>query len=242
MTLTQKARQFTVKNSATVVGVNDVGDDLVHITANTAQPDLSWRPGQAVALVVDPDGKTMKDRWRHYTVRAFDREQGTIEFLMARHDGSTPGGRFIDALRPESTFTFMGPGGNPTLQSDAPHYVFVGDRTSVASVSAMLDGLAAESGDGAPSVDVLLATTDPERAVLPTAVSHEVTWIKADEASEIRTSLIEALPDGLPEGTRAYVTGEMEMMRAVRGALGERGVSRRNVGCHAHWTPGRRGM
>ncbi|MEM8924254.1 MAG: siderophore-interacting protein [Actinomycetota bacterium] len=245
MSVVQKARQFTVKNSATVVATENVGDDLVHVTATVSQPDLSWQPGQAVALVVDPDGKSMKDRWRHYTVRAFDPEEGRIEFLMARHDESTPGGRFLASLQPEYSFTFMGPGGNPILRTDAPHYVFLGDRTSLASISAMLDGLTAAGvtakGDG-PGIDVVVATPDPDRAVLPTAEQHDVTWVKATDAAEIRQALLDSLPDELPDGTQAYVTGEMETMRAVRKALTERGVSRRSVGCHAHWTPGRRGM
>ncbi|MEM7287685.1 MAG: siderophore-interacting protein [Actinomycetota bacterium] len=240
MSVLRKARQFSVKNTATVQSADPCGDDLVHVVATMAQGDISWQPGQAVGLVVDPDGKSMRDRWRHYTVRACDQQTGRIEFLMARHDETTPGGRFLASLEPGAAFTFMGPGGNPVIRSGAPHYVFVGDRTSMASISAMVDALA--DGGTAPSIDIVVATPDPDRARLPTSTDHQVRWTRAATADEIRDELLAALPDELPDGTRAYVTGEMQMMRAVRATLGERGVGRREIGCHAHWTPGRRGM
>ncbi|MEM1334307.1 MAG: SIP domain-containing protein, partial [Actinomycetota bacterium] len=70
----------------------------------------------------------------------------------------------------------------------------------------------------------------------------EVRWVAATTAEEVRVGLLGALPDEVPTGTRAYVTGELQMMRAVRTFLQERGVPRRAVRCHAHWTPSKRGM
>ncbi|MEM7323346.1 MAG: siderophore-interacting protein [Actinomycetota bacterium] len=251
MSLRAKARQFTVKNQATVVATEPVGDDLVLVTAEARNPDLSWEPGQAVAVVVDPDGSSMKDRWRHYTVRAYRPEQGTVDFLLTRHDPDTPGGRWIRSLEAGSEFTFMGPGGSPVFRPGADHYLLVGDRTSLASISAMLDALSAahphphpeEGSDGAtPTVDVIVATPNPTAAALPTTKAYQPSWVRAATAEEIREAAVAALPASIPTGTRAYVTGEMKMMRAVRDALVERGVPKRQIGSHAHWTPDRRGM
>ncbi|MEM7091732.1 MAG: siderophore-interacting protein [Actinomycetota bacterium] len=240
MSVARTVRQFTIKNRATVTSAEPVGDGLLHVRATMAQPNVAWKPGQAVALVVDPEGKSMKDRWRHYTVRACDREAGTIDFLMARHDASTPGGRFIDNLAAGREFTFMGPGGSPVVEHGARGYLFAGDRTSVASISAMLDSLSERT----PNVraTVIMATPNPRAAALPTSVEHDVTWVAATTAEEIAANVVDALPPTIPSASRAYVTGEMTMMRDVRRALGERGLGRRHIGCHAHWTPGRRGM
>ncbi|MEM9566356.1 MAG: siderophore-interacting protein [Actinomycetota bacterium] len=244
MSLRLKAKQMTVKNEATVTATSEVGDGLLGVSAEARNRDLVWEPGQAVALVVDPDGSSMKDRWRHYTVRGYDRESGTIDFLLTRHDPDTPGGRWIDSLEVGSTFTFMGPGGNPVLRPGADHYVLVGDRTSLASVSAMLDGLSAnaDAGGRSPTAEVIVATPDPDAAVLPTTEDWPTTWIRATSADDIRQRTLVALPQTVAPGTRAYVTGEMTTMRAVRDTLIERGVAKKAVGTHAHWTPGRRGM
>ncbi|MEL6981666.1 MAG: siderophore-interacting protein [Actinomycetota bacterium] len=244
MSLRSKARQMAVKNQASVSAVSPVGDGMVLVTATARQPELVWEPGQAVAVVVDPDGASMKDRWRHYTVRGYDRQRGTIDFFLTRHDPSTPAGRWIESLEIGSTFTFMGPGGNPVLRAGAEHYLLVGDRTSLASMAAMLDALSAGSSSeqGGQSVEVVVATPDPDAAILPTTDPWPTRWIAAATAEEIREGMTAALPETVPAGTQAYVTGEMTMMRAVRGVLVDRGVPKRFIGTHAHWTPDRRGM
>ncbi len=235
---------MAVKNEGSVTALTEVGDGMLLVSAEARNPDLLWEPGQAVALVVDPDGSSLKDRWRHYTVRGYDRKKATIDFLLTRHDPDTPGGRWIESLAVGTTFTFMGPGGNPVLRTGADHYVLVGDRTSLASVSAMLDGLSADAQTGGPSptVEVIVATPDPEAAVLPTVNAWPTTWVRASSADDIRQRTLVALPQTVAPGARAYVTGEMTTMRAVRDALIERGVAKRSIGTHAHWTPGRRGL
>lgn len=244
MSLRSKAKQMAFKNEASVTATAEVGDGMLLVTAEARNPDMVWEPGQAVALVVDPEGSSMKDRWRHYTVRAYDPDRGTIDFLLTRHDPDTPGGRWIESLDVGATFAFMGPGGNPVLRTDTDRYLLVGDRTSLASVSAMLDGLSAHALAGGPSAkaEVIMATPDPDLAVLPTADHWPITWVRAATADEIRQHTVAALPEVVVPGTRAYVTGEMTTMRAVRDALIERGVSKRAIGTHAHWTPGKRGM
>lgn len=239
MAIGQKVKQFTTKNTGTVKVRQGFGDDMVRIRFEPAWP-IDWKPGQAIATVVDPDGDGMKDRWRHYTLRSVS-EDGLVELVIAGRNAETPGISWLTDLSPGDTFTFMGPGGSPTLTEGAPHYVFVGDRTSLASISAMIDGLHSSSADS--EIDVVIATEDPSRAELPTSEPTAVTWVVGDpsEAATVE-AMSAALPDALPSGTRAYVTGEQSMMRALRGQLFERGVARRSVGCHAHWTPGKRGM
>lgn len=233
------------KNQAVVTDTFDVGDDMVLVTATPRNPELVWTPGQAVAVVVDPDGASMRDRWRHYTVRGHDPERGTMDFLLTRHDSSTPGGRWIESIEVGSTFTFMGPGGHPVFRPGAEHYFLVGDRTSLASMVAMLDAMSANSPTGqdtSPDVEVLVATPDPDAAILPTIDPWKTRWIGATAVEEIRERTVAALPLTFPSGTQAYVTGEMATIRAVRDVLIDRGVAKRSIGSNAHWTPGRRGM
>ncbi|MEM8618951.1 MAG: siderophore-interacting protein [Actinomycetota bacterium] len=238
MSVLQKARQYTVKNAATVCNVEQIGDDLVHVVAEVAQPDLSWSPGQAVAIKIEPGATKMRLRWRHYTVRSCDPATGAIEFVMALHDRTTAAARFIMRLEPGTAFTFMGPGGSPVLQHDADSYLFVGDRTSVASIAAMLDALA----PAAPQTKVIIATPHPDEAQLPSTHPHDVRWLPAADAAETKEVTLAALPEHVSSDTRAYVTGEMNTMRAVRSALQQAGVSRRRIGCVAHWTPDRQAM
>ncbi|MEM8705597.1 MAG: siderophore-interacting protein [Actinomycetota bacterium] len=231
-------RQNTRKNEGTVTAISDVGDGLRRVSFRPRDADLRWKPGMAVAVVVDPDGASMKDRWRHYTIRR-QAADGQLEFLLTLHDAGGPGRDWIDELDTGSTFTFMGPGGSPVLAGGHPHYVLVGDRTSLASVGAMVDAVP----DTTP-ITAIVATPDPSRAVLDCERAVDLRWVRADDAESTRTGLTAALAElgDLPGDTQAYVTGELHAMRQVRAALGDRGVGRRRVGSHAHWTPDRRGM
>ncbi|MEM7338720.1 MAG: SIP domain-containing protein [Actinomycetota bacterium] len=236
MSVLTTVRQNTRKNHATVTTVVDVGDGLRRVRFSPRESRLSWAPGQAIATVVDPDGKTMKDRWRHYTI-ADQHDDGDLDLLLTLHGSAGPGRAWLDALEPGSTFTFMGPGGGPKLELGAGDYLLVGDRTSLASMTAMANGV----GTGA-SVTAIVATPDPSSAVVPSEGITDMVWIEATSAESIQEGLVAAVRErGVPSG-RAYVTGEMHAMRAVRKALGDMGLGRREIGVHAHWTPAKRGM
>ncbi|MEM8748562.1 MAG: siderophore-interacting protein, partial [Actinomycetota bacterium] len=227
MSILRTIRQNTKKNQATVVATERVGDGLRSIVVEPRHEVLGWSAGQAVAVVVDPEGAGLKDRWRHYTVRRLDPATGTLELLVVERDDPAPAARWIAGLDVGSTFTFMGPGGSPVVETGAASYLFVGDRTSLASIAAMVETIEAEPGPNPSAIEVLVATPNPERADLTTGTSGTVRWVEADTAAEIRERLVDALPDEPPPDTRAYVTGEMEMMRAVRTELGHRGFARR---------------
>ncbi|MEM8620117.1 MAG: siderophore-interacting protein [Actinomycetota bacterium] len=244
MSVAQSIRQNTRKNEGCVAAVEPIGDGLARIRATARQPILQWRPGQAVGVIVDPTGDTMRDRWRHYTVRRTDADTGEFELVVVDRGPESPAGRWVDSLRPGATFTFMGPGGRPTLGEDASAYVFVGDRTSVASIAAMVERLLAVGGSAL--IDVVIGTPEPERADLTLGERNterlRIRWLPADDANDLRTRLPAALPTSLHAGTQAYVTGEMKMMQGARQALQRAGLNRRSIHSHAHWTPGRRGM
>ncbi|MEO1057300.1 MAG: siderophore-interacting protein [Actinomycetota bacterium] len=244
MSIAHSVRQNTRKNQARVVAVEPVGDGLLRIRATAQRPIMQWRPGQAIAVTVDPTGDTMRDRWRHYTLRRCEPDTAQFELVVVDRGPESPAGRWISNLRAGATFTFMGPGGRPTLSENGSAYVFVGDRTSIGSIGAMVERLLAYGGT-AP-IDVVVGTPDPDRADLTVGERKterlRIRWLPAADATDLRTELPAALPETLPEGARAYVTGEMTMMQDARQALQRAGLSRRSIGCHAHWTPGRRGM
>ncbi|MEM9514187.1 MAG: siderophore-interacting protein [Actinomycetota bacterium] len=244
MSITSTLRQNTTKNRADVVSVTPIGDGLTHICVTTRRPTVGWQPGQAIAVVVDPDGKTMRDRWRHYTVRRATPDSNELELLVVDRGPDSPAGRWIASLNVGASFTFMGPGGRPTLSAGAPAYVLTGDRSSIASIAAMTERLLTD--ERAPNIDVIVGTPNPDLADLTVdgdvADNLRIRWVRAADAPALRTELPAALPTTLPPGTRAYVTGEMKMMQTVRSTLQRAGVARRAIGSHAHWTPGRRGM
>ncbi|NQY56801.1 MAG: SIP domain-containing protein [Ilumatobacteraceae bacterium] len=115
---------------------------------------------------------------------------------------------------------------------------------SIASNAAMVERLLAV--DGSAPIDVVVGAPEPDRADLtlgePSTDRLRIRWLAADDADELRTQMPTALPARLHEGTQACITGEMKMMQAARQALQRAGLSRRSIGSHAHWTPGRRGM
>lgn len=231
-----KAKQMLVKNQATVVSTREVGDRLVRVTCSLREPDVSWVPGQALAVRVDPDGSSMKDRWRHYTGRSLDPAGRTMDLLVVRREiaEATPGQRWIGQLAPGSSFVFMGPGGKPTVGLAAKHSLFVGDSTSIASIASMVDAL--RTDDPLASAQVIVATASPQVADLTTLSDVATAWLP--DARPI----VDAIPDHLPAGTVAYATGEMQTVRSVRQSLLDRGLPRRSVKCQAHWAPARRGM
>ncbi|MEM9038054.1 MAG: siderophore-interacting protein [Actinomycetota bacterium] len=239
MSVLTTIRQTTVKNSGVVTVAMDVGDGLRRIAFRPRQSRLSWRPGQALAVKVAPEGKKLRDRWRHYTLRRGDAESGDLEFLITVHDDAGPGARWAAGLTTGDEFVFMGPGGGPTVASDSAPTVIIGDRTTAAAAGAILDAL-----PRATPASVVLATPTPSDAVLDTVRADDVTWIGANGADEIREALVGAA-DTVPldpESTYAYVTGEQAMMRSVRDRLRQRGLPKAQVKVHAHWTPGRVGM
>ncbi|MEM9466324.1 MAG: siderophore-interacting protein [Actinomycetota bacterium] len=238
MSAGQVIRQNTRKNQGTVTSIEAVGDGLRRVVFDPREAELRWRPGMAVGVIVDPDGTSLRDRWRHYTIRR-QHDDGALEFLLTVHDTGGPGVDWLQSLEPGSSFTFMGPGGNPTVETGHDHYVFVGDRTSLASMGAMRDAL-----PDTASVTAIVATPDPDRASFDSPALTDVRWVAADRAETIRAGLVDAVQvlEPFPPDTQAYVTGEMVAMRDVRRTLAERGVGRRRVGAHAHWTPDRRGM
>lgn len=231
-------RQNTRKNLGTVESVADFGDGLRRIVFSPRARDLRWKPGMAVATIVDPEGKTLKDRWRHYTIRR-QHDDGSLEFLLTRHDAGGPGIDWLEGLSPGDSFTFMGPGGSPVLEPDHHAYVLIGDRTSLASMGAMRDALPTDT-----SVTAIVATPNPDRAQFDSSHPTAIDWIEASDADSISTGLADAVSalGALPSDAQVYLTGEMRSIRAVRTILSEQGIRRRQIGTHAHWTPGRRGM
>ncbi|MEO1061612.1 MAG: siderophore-interacting protein [Actinomycetota bacterium] len=239
MTILQTIRQSTVKNLGEVVETADDGDGLRRIRFRARHTAMAWRPGQALAIIVDAGGRRMKDRWRHYTIRRRDQATGELELLVTVHRDAGPGARWASTIDPGDEFVFMGPGGGPTLTlPDAPCLI-LGDRTSAAAAGAMLDALAPTT-----PATAFLATPHPERARLDTSRPDDVRWLAASSATEIREALVEAAAVAPIEtdAVHAYVTGEQAAVRAVRRTLRDRGVAPRRIRVHAHWSPDRIGM
>ncbi|MEM7274235.1 MAG: siderophore-interacting protein [Actinomycetota bacterium] len=237
MGVSNTVRQTTRKNLGTVTAAEDIGDGLRHFTFSPREQRLSWQPGQGIGVIVDPDGRSLKDRWRHYTI-AGRTDDGSFRMLLSKHGGGGPGVEWVLGLEPGDSFVFMGPGGGPKLDPAHDHYLLAGDRTSVASITAMADALPAEA-----KLDVVIATPDPTTATLPTTrPDTAVTWVAAESADEIEQGLLTAVDDlPIPTG-RAYITGELATVKAIRKRLTERGLSGRQIGTHAHWAPGKRGL
>lgn len=230
------ARQVLTKRHAVVESCEPVGDGLVRIVLDAGPAPLAWRPGQAVGVVVDADATRMRDRWRHLTIRRW-RSGGHLELLLLERSPTTPLGRWLAGLGPGVEITFQGPGGRAgTAPSDAP-ILFLGDRTSLAGIAAVLENRA----PGAAPCRAVVVTPDPPRADL--TAPGDVEWVAAEDGSQdAHRSLTDALPDTPPPGLHVHVSGELAVVDAVRRRMRDAGLAGRRLHGHPHWSPDRTGM
>ncbi len=168
------------------------------------------------------------ERTRTYTVREWDGERLTIDFVVHGDEGVA--GPWAAAAKPGDTLVLRGPGGAYTPDPDADWHLMVGDPSVVPAISASL----ARIPEGRP-VHVLLQGDGPEdEQPLHSPGDLRVQWLHGD-GDELLADALRALD--FPAGrVDAFVHGEASAVRALRrDLLGERGLSREAVSISGYW-------
>lgn len=237
-----RLKQRAIKNTATIVEKLVISPDLISITFEATDRSITWKPGQVLGVMVNPSGKGMKDRWRHYTIRSSDRDRFSL--LAVAHGNSGIGETWAANAASGDTFTFMGPAGGAKKFDADRDLVFLGDHTGLGTLNAYASALSSERQARA---FVLTPNTDIAEAVLD--IPAAITWVQRGTGTEFLGATLERAESMLGQAaepgwlTSTFVLcGEKKLVGALRSELRGMGVSRDSLHTQAHWTPGVKGM
>jgi NADPH-dependent ferric siderophore reductase len=164
-------------------------------------------------------------RTRTYTVRDWDGERLTIDFVV--HGDTGVAGPWAAAARPGDELLLLGPGGAYTPDPEADWHLMVGDPSVIPAIAASLRRIRA----GVP-VHALIEVDDPEdEQPLQTPGDLRLQWLHGRDVA----AAVEAL-DFPPGAVHAFVHGEASAVRAIRRhLLVDRGVPREALSISGYW-------
>jgi NADPH-dependent ferric siderophore reductase len=178
-----------------------------------------------VKLRITPPGES-EPRTRTYTVRDWDGERLTIDFVVHGDEGVA--GPWAAAARPGDELLLLGPGGAYTPDPDADWHLLVGDSAVIPAIAASLERIPA----GAP-VYVLVEVAGPEEEQpLATPGDLHLQWLHGQDAV---ADAVAAL-DFPPGDVHAFVHGEASAVRAIRRhLLVDRELPREALSISGYW-------
>jgi NADPH-dependent ferric siderophore reductase len=165
-------------------------------------------------------------RTRTYTVRDWDGERLTIDFVVHGDEGVA--GPWAAAAQPGDELELRGPGGAYTPDPAADWHLMVGDAAVIPAIATSLARIPA----GVP-VHVLVAVDGPEEEQpLTTPGDLHLRWLPDDDALVAAVADLE-FPTGSPH---AFVHGEASAVRAIRRhLLVDRGLPREALSISGYW-------
>ena len=177
-----------------------------------------------VKLRITPPGES-EPRTRTYTVRDWDGERLTIDFVVHGDEGVA--GPWAAAAEPGDELLLLGPGGAYTPDPDADWHLMAGDASVIPAITASLERIPA----GVP-VHVLLEVEGPEEEQpLETSGDLRLTWLHGGSVADA----VEAV-DFPPGRVHAFVHGEASSVRAIRRhLLVDRGLPREALSISGYW-------
>ena len=178
-----------------------------------------------VKLRITPPGEA-EPRTRTYTVRDWDGERLTIDFVVHGDEGVA--GPWAAAARPGDELELRGPGGAYTPDPDADWHLMVGDAAVIPAIAASLARIPA----GVP-VHVLVAVEGPEEEQpLSTLGDLHLQWLPDDDALVAAVAALD-FPTGR---VHAFVHGEASAVRELRRhLLVDRGLPREALSISGYW-------
>ena len=166
------------------------------------------------------------ERTRTYTVREWDGERLTIDFVVHGDEGVA--GSWAAAAQPGDELELRGPGGAYTPDPDADWHLMIGDSAVIPAIAASLARIPA----GVP-VHVLVSVDGPEEEQpLSTPGDLHLRWLPGDAA------LVAAVADlDFPPGrVHAFVHGEASAVREIRRhLLVDRDLPRGALSISGYW-------
>jgi NADPH-dependent ferric siderophore reductase len=177
-----------------------------------------------VKLRITPPGES-EPRTRTYTVRDWDGERLTIDFVV--HGSAGVAGPWAAAAQPGDELLLLGPGGAYTPDPDADWHLMVGDSSVIPAIAASL----ARVRPGVP-VHVLIEVDGPEEEQpLSTPGDLHLTWLHGGSVAEAVAAL-----EFPPGDVHAFVHGEASTVRDIRRhLLVDRELPREALSISGYW-------
>jgi NADPH-dependent ferric siderophore reductase len=199
--------------------------------------DLRYRTGQDLMLRVPQPGDRVVNR--RYTIRRLDRAASAVTLDVSVH-GAGPGTDWIRAAQVGSRIDAIGPRGKVFLRDEADWHLFVGDETGQPGALAMMEALA--PGSVAIALIEIDSPADEQQPEAGPRSHLEIRWLHrlGRSAPGDPSLMIGAVADAdLPAGRgHVYVAAESHVVRAVQGALRDRGLDGDQVSAKAYWRRG----
>ena len=198
---------------------------------------FDYKPGQAIVMMI-PTGNGEVGR-RDYTIRAVDRDAGTISVDFFKH-GDTPGPRWANGVKAGDTIDVKGPRGNTVFNPAAEWHLFAGDETCIPAIVHILENMPANT-----AAHVFIEVQDESGQVeVNTQADLDLRWLHRGEVpagpGTFMADALEAFE--LPKGRgQAYIIGETSNVRRQRHGLIARGLTREQISSEGYWRPGRIG-
>ena len=197
---------------------------------------LAGVPGNDVMLLVDEDGQATR---RRFSVRAVDADADSFTLWMAtNHEG--PGSSWARGVDAGAEIDVVGPRGKIPLDAMADWHLFVGDVASLGSFYRLAQSIEA-----------------PGRAICIVELDHPDDALTADFDEGLGVTGIFVDRDGRdyhdpagllsglsafafpPDEGHAYLFGEFSVMRVVKAALMDRGLTSERISLKAFYRVGR---
>lgn len=219
----------TTATEMTVELVEAINPFLQRVVLVGPLPSAYVAAGQDVMLLFPTDAD--RHLRRRYSVRRYEPESGRLELNIASH-AKGPGSRWASSVEVGASMEVVGPRGKVPL-AEAAHHVFLGDLSSLAAISSLVETVPTES-----SVEVAVlvpgVATWPEIAARSEAMVT-ARYLVAEPSADPAPLLAHLAGLELPEGVHVYCFGEAKVVRALKAALLERGLAAEQVSTKAYW-------
>lgn len=169
---------------------------------------------------------------RRYTVRAWDGERLTLDFVV--HGDTGAAGRWASTAAPGDVLVLEGPGAGYKPDPDADWHLLVGDESALPAIAASLEAVPA----GRPVVVRLVCDDAEHELPLHTPGDLDLRWLHRAGDDDPATLLLRSLQElEVPAGrVHAFVHGEAEEVRGIRKhLLADRGLTRADMSCSPYW-------
>jgi NADPH-dependent ferric siderophore reductase len=199
--------------------------------------ELTGVPGNDVMVrLAGDDGAFVR---RRYSVRQVDAELDQFRlWICTIHDG--PGSQWAQRTTPGDAVDVVGPRGKIPLDPAADWHLFVSDMTGFSASYRMAQSIAPP---GRATFIIEIDHDDDARTTsFPEGVEVNVVFVERRERERNDPSgLLEGLAAfHLPEGVgHAYLFGEFSVIRVLREALLDRGLTDEQISRKAFWRMGR---
>lgn len=169
---------------------------------------------------------------RRYTVRDWDGERLTVDFVV--HGAEGVAGPWAAGAAPGDVLVFEGPAGGYRPDPDADWHLLVGDESALPAIAASLEAVPA----GRPAVVRLVCDGPAHEVDLPCPGELDLVWLHRTGSPADADLLADAVAGlAFPDGrVHAFVHGEADEIRAIRRhLLADRGLTRADMSCSPYW-------